>query len=332
MGGYKSTGVASTTWCRVKRHLQKIAPVADPNLPEDTDDKKRKLDEDGDEEEGPATKRGKISKAVGPDDELASEVVKVGTSAEGKNGKRKESPTAKNELTPEEDSQDGPLNCITVKGSDADDGPASRKKTKTTRGGGPKAGKSIGERRKNKMNATAVYNTLMNGVGGSGGATDADSGTKKGESVESSGGASCGNGKDPQESIASDDDTIIAKVGADLDSGKADESRENAGSIEAAPAEASKANKGKNAKGAKGNGSTSKKVKGKLATDSDSVEAASVKKASQVKTTNTKATGATKTTTGDARAKKENKLSVKYIIDDSPDSDVVPDSQESEKA
>ena len=306
MGGYKSTAVASTTWCRVKRHLQKIAPVEDPNPPEDTDDKKRKRDEDGGEEEGPVKKRGKISKIVGSDDELASEVVRVGVFLKGKGGKEKKSPADKNGLTPEEDSHDGPFNCITVKGSDGEDGPASGKK-KAAKGTGSKAGK-IGSR-KGKMNsdAAAPGKAMENGARECIGRADTEGEKKKGKSEKSGVGVSGGNGKDPEESGTADEDTILVKKREGVDAAKVDESRENAGSIEATPAEASKTNKDKNTKETKGNDATSKKVKGKLAADSDFIEAASVKKISQIKATKITTTKTTKTAKGDAKAKNSSK-------------------------
>lgn len=336
MGGYKNTSVASTTWYRIRHHLQKIAPVEGPGPSADMDNKKRKRDEDGDEEdEVLVKKRGKVVKAVGSDDELASEGGTVGASSKGTGGKGKGEAVG-NGLTPDGDSQEETCNCITVKGSDGEDGPAEGKKDTAKRGS--KARGAIGWKR--KKDTAASDKAVENGAGEGGGGPGTGSGAKKGKPERDGGDASASKADEAEDSDTVDEDAIVAKGEKEVHAQEVDEPHGDVGAIEVTPAgEGSKSKDTKaggvdveRAKGAaygdsdvsagkvKGpaekdsdcikavpieeasytkKSKPTKAIKGKLATGFVLVEAASVKKSGRVK--------ATKATKGDAKPKKGSK-------------------------
>lgn len=319
MGGYKSKSVASTTWCRVRRHLQKVAPVKDPNPTADTDDKKRKRDEDGDKEERvPVKKRGKVAKAVGSDDELASEGAKVGASANGKGGKGRRGAVGKGLTTPDGDPQEETRNCITVKGGDGEDGLAEGKKNPAKKSVSKARSAVVGKSRKG---IAASDKAVGNGVGGGGGGSGMDSGTKKGNPEKEGSDASASKVDEAEDSDTVDEDAIVAKEEKEVHAKEVDEPHDDAGPIEGAPA-----GEGSKSKGTKAGGVDTEKVKGVASGDSDAsagqlkgasetdsgcIEAAPTEEASNPK--NSKPTKATKGS-GAGSKKFKGKLSTDSVL------------------
>lgn len=170
MAGYKSNSVACTTWSRVKRHLQKVVPVEEPDESDDAEGLKggvnkrkraaKKVDDSSGDEAGPSKKqsRGRMAQEDEPKahkdgsgDEIANEantkkarVQKAAkaddTNEDGAVGKAGSQSAAKDGATPDND-ESAALDCITVKDSDGEAGPSTKKGGKKAQKGNAGAGR-----------------------------------------------------------------------------------------------------------------------------------------------------------------------------------------------
>lgn len=273
MAGYKSTSVASTTWSRVKRHLQMVVPVVEPEEPDNAERSKggpkkrtralKEADDDSGEEGGPSKKQARGKKAQtdeprgvgGGEFKADGKKVAMRDSIAGHVTVEKAALQCADEyaVTPNDD-EPSTLGCITVKRSD-DEADTSTKKGGSAAPRGKKGAAKRGNGKAETQRGDSSYEELTSvtkekpktgivptkGKGKSNDAADEDALVHKTEKKAAV--TTIFNGKIAQGSDATDND---------LDAGKtkpADDTDNNAGS-----ANAPKGKTGKNKCAATGKG------------------------------------------------------------------------------